>query len=702
MALISEIRKKSWLLIVLIALGMGGFVLMDMVSKASKGSGSSYTVGSVNGQKIEWPDFQNAERILYPNSTGDVYGQRNYLWNYMVEERLLRDEAEDLGLNIGDEELEDLQYGTRLSPIIQRNFRDPNTGQVDKNNLDQIKANLGTGKLQPQLEEYWGYQSGEIKKERIQRKLTNIVKKGLYTPTWMAQQLQAEQGRSLDFKYVKIPLDSTASAEIKLTDDDFKAFMKDNEGLMKKKEEFRTVEFVVFNVVPTAEDSATVRNAIAERIPLFHEATNDSVFVENNYGTIDVIYYTKDDLSEIIADTVFDLPVGSVYGPYIEGVEMKAVKILDKKTLPDSVGSRHILIRADNPGAIVSARKTIDSLKTLIESGRERFDSLAMRVSQDGSGPKGGDLGYSANGRMVKPFNDALFYTGEQGKLQVVVSQFGVHLVEITGKKFIKNKAGVKLAYLVEPIVPSEATQSSIYDDAIEFSGQNRTLDALKKAVEAKPELSIETADGLTANGFQFANLGGGGTSREIVKWAFKKDTKVGAVSPEVFVYDEPTLFYNSHYVIPGLKAILKPGTYTLAEVKDKFKQKVLDKKQAEMIAAKITTTDLQAIANEFHVQVDTFKNANFNMSYLDGIGGEAGLIGRVSIMKVGETSKPIVGNSGTFVAEVINEGEPDVPTDLSSFKSQSLMVARGSVDSRLMEVLKAKAKIKDNRYTFY
>ena len=125
--------------------------MMDMVNKASRSSGSSYTMGSVNGQKIEWPDFQKAERILYPNSTGDVYGQRNYLWNFMVEERLLRDEAEALGLNVGAEELEDLQFGTNLSPIIQRNFRDPNTGQIDQNNLDQIKANLGTGKLQPQL-----------------------------------------------------------------------------------------------------------------------------------------------------------------------------------------------------------------------------------------------------------------------------------------------------------------------------------------------------------------------------------------------------------------------------------------------------------------------------------------------------------------------------------------------------------------------
>ena len=226
MALISEIRKKSWLLIVLLALGLGGFVVMDMVSAGSKASGNDFTIGVVNGKKIDWNDFQRAERILYPNSAEDVYGQRNYIWNYMVEEHLINEEAEALGLNIGEEELEDLQYGTRLSPIIQRNFRDPNTGQVDRQNLEQIKANLGKGTLQPQLEEFWAFQQSEIRKDRLQRKLIGIVKKGIYTPTWMAVQLQAEQGSSIDVKYVAIPLDKVDSTEVKVTDEDYKKFMK--------------------------------------------------------------------------------------------------------------------------------------------------------------------------------------------------------------------------------------------------------------------------------------------------------------------------------------------------------------------------------------------------------------------------------------------------------------------------------------------
>ena len=702
MALISKIRKNSWILILMLALGLGGFVVMDMVSAASKSSGNQFTIGVVNGEKLDWNDFQRAERIFYPNSTGDVYGQRNYIWNYMVEDQLLKAEGEELGLNVGTEEMEELQFGTHLSPVIQRNFRDPNTGQMDRNTLDQIKANLGTGKLQPQLEDFWKFQSGEIVKDRLQSKLAGLIKKSIYTPTWMAQQLQAEQGSSIDFTYVLVPLDKVAEGDVKLTDDDYKAWMKDNAGLLKKKEEIRNVDFVVFNVTPTTEDTAVVREKINENIAAFRTTENDSQFVENNYGIIDEVYYKKADLAEMIADTVFDLPVGTVYGPYIDGVSFKAVKVLGKKVIPDSIQARHILIRAENADAVMAATKKLDSIKTVIESGAGRFDSLAMRVSQDGSAQKGGDLGWSALGRMVKPFNDLIFYKAEPGQLNLVTTQFGVHLVEVTGRKYIDNEQGVKVAYLVEPIVPSEETQAAVYDDALEFSGQNRDVTEMKAAVEKNPALSIETAAGLTANAYQFSSLGGGATSRDIIRWAFAPETKVGMVAPEVYVYDEPTLFYNSRYVVPALKSVVKAGEASLAEVKELYTDKVTTLKRGEILSSKMTGKSLEAVASEFGVEVDTFNNVNFNMSYLQGLGNESRLIGKVTSLKEGESAGPIVGISGVYMVKVIHRTEASVSTDIAAFRGQLANTTRSSIDSRLMEAVRNAAEIKDNRYKFY
>jgi len=702
MALISEIRKKSWLLIVLLALALGGFVVMDMVRAGSKARGRNFDLGSVNGDKLDWQEFQKAERILYPNSTGDVFGQRNYIWNFMVEDKLVRAEADAMGYNVGDEELEELQFGQHLSPIIQRNFRDPNTGQINRQSLEQIKANLGTGKLQPQLEEFWGFQKNEIIKDRLESKLSGLLKKCIYTPTWMAQELQAEQGSSIDFLYVQVPLDKVADADVKLTDEDYTNFIKENEGLVKRKEEFRSVDFVTFNVIPTKEDTAIVRDKITERLDPFRKTDNDSAFVENNYGQLEEVYYKKADLAPVIADTVFKLPIGTVYGPYVDGVDFKAVKVIDKKLIPDSVQTRHILIQAKTAAEMTSATAKIDSIKALIESGKERFDSLAMKISQDGSASKGGDLGWSALGRMVKPFNDVIFYKAEPGKLYKVVTQFGVHLVEVTNRKYIKNESGVKLAYLVEPIVPSEETQAAVYDDALEFSGQNRTVDQMKAAVEKNPALSVEAAQGLNANSYQFSTLGGGGTARDIIRWAFDKETKVGEVAQEVYIFDEPTLFYNAHYVVPALHSVTKPGNGSIADVKENFAAQVMAKKKAEIIAAKITSPDLNATAQQFDVKIDTFNNVNFNMSYLQDLGNEAGLIGKVATMKEGETAGPIKGINGVYVVQVIHRTEASISTDIVSFRSQLTGTARATIDTRLMEAVKSTAKIKDNRYSFY
>jgi peptidyl-prolyl cis-trans isomerase D len=478
--------------------------------------------------------------------------------------------------------------------------------------------------------------------------------------------------------------------------------MDEHKGLMKRKEEFRSVDFVVFNVIPTSEDTALVREKIVEKLDEFRSTPDDSLFVENNFGIMDETYFKKEDLTDTIANLVFNLPIGTVHGPYIDGAEFRAVKVLGKKVIADSVEARHILIRAENAQQAAQATKTIDSLKLVIESGQGRFDSLAMRHSQDGSGAQGGDLGFSAAGRMVKPFNDLLFYKAEPGKLYTVTTQFGVHLVEITDQKFIENETGIKLAYLVEPIVPSEETQTRIYDDALEFSGQNRTIDELKKSIAEKPELSIETAQGLTANGYQFSTLGSGGTSRDIIRWAFEPETKVNMVAPEVYIYDEPTLFYNARYVIPALKSVIKPGVTTLAEVKENFTPHVTKLKKAEILASKITTKDVDAVAAQFGVPVDTFNNVNFNMNYLQNLGNETAVIGRVSVMQLNETSEPIIGDNGVFVVQLIHRTEASLSTDIASFRTQLSMAARGSVDSRLMETVKDKAKLKDNRYSFY
>ena len=60
MALIGTIRKNGWILIVFMALALGGFILMDIVSNSTRyASGDIYSLGKVNGKEIKLTEFKN-------------------------------------------------------------------------------------------------------------------------------------------------------------------------------------------------------------------------------------------------------------------------------------------------------------------------------------------------------------------------------------------------------------------------------------------------------------------------------------------------------------------------------------------------------------------------------------------------------------------------------------------------------------------
>ncbi|MCB0586903.1 MAG: peptidyl-prolyl cis-trans isomerase, partial [Phaeodactylibacter sp.] len=342
MALISKIRKNSWVLVVLIGLGLAGFIIMDMTSgKQSVFGSSQFTIGEIDGEKVDWNQFNRVEQVLYGNSGGEVFSRRKQLWDYFVEEAIVKEEADALGLDVSRQELMDLQFGANPSPVIRQRFSDPNTRQVNFQQLNQIKTAIENGTFtDPQMRAFWAHQEKEIVKARLQSKINNMVVKAIYTPTWMAEMGHNDQNLSIDMAYVKIPFDEIDNTEVTLSDGDYENYLKNNEARYYQDEETRRVEYAVFDVFPTPEDSTKLREKIAGLIPEFEATENDSSFVERNYGSINGFYLTKEDLSPVIADTAFTLPVGSVYGPYIDQGSYQAMKVLDRVTMADSADTR--------------------------------------------------------------------------------------------------------------------------------------------------------------------------------------------------------------------------------------------------------------------------------------------------------------------------------------------------------------------------
>lgn len=705
MALIGKIRNNMWFVFIIIALALLSFILMDAMGPGGGGPTMNTAVGEVAGEKISNTEFESAYRSLFSNSQ-DPNASRAALWNYFVEQKVVNKESEDLGLNIGYDELMDLQFGSNLSPIVYQNFINPSTGQLDISQLQQIKQQIESGaQLAPQLAQFWKEQEKQIIKAQLQTKLSSLAQKAVYTPNWMAQVLYSEENGTADVAVVKIPFDNIPTNDITVKDADILNYIKENKQDFEIKEEKRVVDFVTMKVYPTPLDSAKNLASIMEVINNFSTAEDDSLFASINNGFYSNFYAKAEEIDEIYLNELPAFEIGKVYGPYNIGSSYQAVKLIDKKTLPDSVRASHILRRATaaNPTQMAAAEAMIDSLLEVVQSKKTPFDTLAVKFSEDLSNNKeGGDLGYFVQGAMVAPFNDVAFITGKEGGYYKVKTQFGVHLLYIADQKYLTNEPKYKLAYANVPIVPSKETQNSLYEVMVELVSAHPYLDDLRNAVDKIGNLSMQSSDDLSRNDYIISTLTPGNTSRDMVKWAFDKETSVNDVSPVVYQFQDPIQYYNNAYVLVGLSKIKSPGMPKVEDVRSKVEFAVLNKLKGEAIIKTLNTGNLSSVASQYNTKVDTIRNVNLLNTFVGGLGNEPAVIGEAFGQAVGQISKPILGNSGVFVVQTINKQDAGEASSISYLRKTISDRAKSQTQFSLIDALKEKVSIKDNRSTFY
>jgi len=701
MALIGTIRKNGWILIVAMALALGGFILMDVMSNSQRYSAADVnTLGNVNGVEIKRNEFENYEKLIYTKSdASNTYQVRTQVWDYFVQEAVVKQEAEKIGLGVCKDELLELQFGTNISPVVAERFKGED-GQPNRSTLASIKASIEGGQFtDPTNRAYWAVQEKEIIKKRLEDKIVAMATKGLYTPTWQAEMTFKENNERVDFRMVLIPFDRVKEGEAPITDADYEAFLDENPHLYDQTEETRVMAYTEFGVIPTAADSAIGRSALAAMVENFRSAKSDSSFVVVNNGTMDPDYKMKAALPASVADTLLRLPVGSVIGPYLDATEWKIAKIVDRKVIPDSVRARHILIRDPNNPA---SQSTADSLMALLKSGNQRFDSLAVKNSQDpGSGAKGGDLGWFAVNTMVPEFNEVCFYTGEQGKMYKVATQFGWHIIEITGKKFIKNESGVKAAFVSRRIEPSKSTQQAAKDKAVALIQTAKTVTDLT-SLGGQQGFLVQNTPPLKTNDYAIGTIGTGEDARNMVRWAFEPKSKEGAVSPEVFVFrDAQGGYFDSKYVVAGLRSIIPKGKAKIAALKSlpEADTKVKNRKKGEYLKSKIQGNDIAALATQWNARQDTIRG----VSFLQSQGGEPRLQGTLFSLTPGQVSQPIVGNNGVYVISPLTEKtQSQAPADLTMFRRQVASTSTVSIRTNLIKSLVKRSEMKDNRAKFF
>lgn len=158
----------------------------------------------------------------------------------------------------------------------------------------------------------------------------------------------------------------------------------------------------------------------------------------------------------------------------------------------------HILIKADKDASKEQrgkARAKAEELLAQLRKTPTAFAELARKNSQDeGSAANGGDLDFFGRGAMVKPFEDATFALKSGEISNVVESDFGFHIIQLTGVRGGDHKSFESVRAQIEQDVRRQLAQKRYAELAEQFSNTAyEQSDSLKPAADLA-KLKIQTA----------------------------------------------------------------------------------------------------------------------------------------------------------------------------------------------------------------
>src|SRR5690606_7914626 len=220
-----------------------------------------------------------------------------------------------------------------------------------------------------------------------------------------------------------------------------------------------------FDVIPSAEDSVYFKEEVARIADEFKQAKEDSLFARSRTDSRNFFgKYSIDQLPSQLQSNFSNLSEGDVRGPYHVNGFLALYKISEiSEDTVEAARARHILVKWDDESAAskAQARQEAQAILRQLRNGAD-FRELAREKSEDpGSAAKGGDLGWFGRGRMVKPFEDAVFNASRKGLVSnPVESQFGYHIIDVTETA---NNTMLKVATIEREISSSSQTINDAY-----------------------------------------------------------------------------------------------------------------------------------------------------------------------------------------------------------------------------------------------
>jgi len=727
MGLLTRMRQSSTYIIGIFAfLFIGFMVASDSNLGEIMHKGDSYSnsvIGTVNGVDILRKDFDervkeavDQQRNGNPEAEIDEEQIRQQVWDQMVEESLLKQEAEKAGLQVTAEEIQDIMLDNPPE-FLRKDFTD-STGKFNREQYlkvvtdpesigNNIRALIQEGRIQPDQvdpdSEVVKIKRGLLKIEEflLKSQLTESMRSLLgvqasMTPPVYLQRRYTTDNSTADVNFIAFDAMKIADKEVNVTDADISAYYEKYKETYKQKQ-MRKLKYVTFPLVPSNIDTLNLAKKIKriqeemDKAPTAQQ--KDSVF-ELNFAS----YSGK--VNEFVPVKMMDPDRRSLFTGKMQRDVVGPVKLADgtyffrvdsmRTGTNEQVRASHILINFGSNKD--SAKAFADKLYKRAKSG-EDFAQMAAQFSSDkGSAVKGGDVDYFGKGRMVKPFEDAAFAASVGTITPPVETQFGYHIIKVVDKASDE----IRFSEIKFDVIFSNSTRNMIKRDAISFKEQvaaGKQIDTLAKQLK---KASTETV-------FFDKNTPVIG-SRIITEFGF--ENPVGTVS-------NPIEVKRFGIVVAQVSDSREAGVKPLADVKDEIKARLQRLKKLDIIQAKaqevynkIKDKDGIARATEIDptLEVRTAAKIRDNGQVM-GLGNEPVFTATALGATVGKIVGPIRGERGYYILQVTDKQMADqskFATESENLAKTFAQQAKGSAYYQWVAAQKDNAKIEDFRSKFY
>lgn len=709
MSIIQQIRDKAaWAIFILIALSLLGFLLMDaLVGRGGNGlfNDQSTSVGVVNGKEIEQKDYElklkqmedQYARIGYPVNEMMRQGMREQAWSQFVTEEALKAEVKKLGLDVSDKELNDILYVNPPQDLKQAYTNEQ--GVFDVNRLKQMFADVKKKKEKESLDQMNTYLNALVD-NRLQEKYVSLLTNSVYYPKWMAEKQNSDNNAMAAVSYVHVPYATIVDSTIKVSDEDIAAYVAKHKEEYKQTES-RSISYVAFDAAPSGADTTDLINKL-ENLKAEFASTSEKempAFLLRSGSALNYadIFATKSNMQVPYKDSIQNLADGQLFGPYLDATNLTVAKMMAKRTVPDSIKARHILIKlADQRGQYrddSTAKKLIDSIAAAIKGGAD-FNEMVLKYSEDeGSKNTKGEYDFKSTSNLVKPFYDVVFYK-PVGTKEVVKAEsndyVGYHYIEVLSQKNFET--AYKVAYLSKPILPSQETQDKASGLANQFAAESRTPAAFDENARKRNYNKLLAADIKPLD----AEIPGLGNSRQLVRWIYEADK--GDIS-------EAFNNVGDKSIVVMVTEINKEGTMSPAKARPMVEFIIRNQKKAEQIKKSIGNTNtLDAVAAATKMPVLRADSVTFQTPFFPNAGQEPKVGGYAfSAANKGKVSTPLAGTGGVFVIKTENiYAKPSDGTSVEQQRLAMMQNQKAQAAQRSFEALKKNATVKDNRAKFY